>query len=109
MLPLLALSIALIAPITQAQGDVSSANNVTDLSGTWSSNVAVSTGNVSDIDHADLYLFEPTARGLSCLWCRGVANRDAKTIILAHIVRHWELHRDDNRGRCMARQSLMPL
>ena len=42
-------NVALFAAVNQvaAQGDLSMANNVTDLEGTWSSNVAVSTGNVS--------------------------------------------------------------
>jgi len=38
----------LAAETVRAQGDLSSANNVTNLEGTWSSNVAVSTGGVSD-------------------------------------------------------------
>lgn len=41
------INVALFAAVNQvaAQGDLSMANNVTDLEGTWSSNVAVSTGN----------------------------------------------------------------
>lgn len=41
----LALGLSLGAGVARAQGDLSAANNVTDLEGTWSSNVAVSTGN----------------------------------------------------------------
>lgn len=44
MLFRLALSALTLASSTLAQGDLSSANNVTDLEGTWSSNAAVSTG-----------------------------------------------------------------
>ena len=43
----LAITLALLAPAARAQGDLSAANNVTDLEGTWSSNAAVSTGGVS--------------------------------------------------------------
>lgn len=42
------LSLAVLALVdvrVSAQGDLSAANNVTDLEGTWSSNIAVSTGN----------------------------------------------------------------
>ncbi|WVR07802.1 hypothetical protein IAU60_004845 [Kwoniella sp. DSM 27419] len=39
----LALTLALV-PAVLAQGDLSAANNLTDLEGTWSSNAAVSTG-----------------------------------------------------------------
>lgn len=42
----LAITLALLAPAVRAQGDLSAANNVTDLEGTWSSNVAISTGGV---------------------------------------------------------------
>lgn len=42
--PALALALALVLPAVRAQGDLSAANNVTDLEGTWSSNAAVSTG-----------------------------------------------------------------
>ncbi|CAD6572556.1 MAG: Reversal of tor2 lethality [Tremellales sp. Tagirdzhanova-0007] len=40
----LAITLALLAPAIRGQGDLSAANNVTDLEGTWSSNAAVSTG-----------------------------------------------------------------
>jgi hypothetical protein len=43
----LALFAAVNTVSVSAQGDLSAANNVTDLEGTWSSNVAVTTGNVS--------------------------------------------------------------
>ena len=44
----LAITFALLASsAVRAQGDLSAANNVTDLEGTWSSNAAVSTGGVS--------------------------------------------------------------
>ena len=48
------INVALFAAVNQvaAQGDLSMANNVTDLEGTWSSNVAVSTGNVSITLHS---------------------------------------------------------
>lgn len=42
----LALAICLLCDV-RAQGDLSAANNVTDLEGTWSSNPAVQTGRVS--------------------------------------------------------------
>jgi hypothetical protein len=52
------LSVAVFAAVNpvsvSAQGDLSAANNVTDLEGTWSSNVAVSTGNVSLAQFLDL-------------------------------------------------------
>ncbi|WVQ67133.1 uncharacterized protein L199_005328 [Kwoniella botswanensis] len=45
MLSQLAVSLTLaLLPLTLAQGDLSAANNLTDLEGTWSSNSAVSTG-----------------------------------------------------------------
>lgn len=47
---LLAVPLAILAlrpSLVAAQGDLSGANNVTDLEGTWSSNSAVSTGGVS--------------------------------------------------------------
>ncbi|WWD03503.1 hypothetical protein V865_001555 [Kwoniella europaea PYCC6329] len=45
MLSQLAVSFTLaLLPLTLAQGDLSAANNLTDLEGTWSSNSAVSTG-----------------------------------------------------------------
>lgn len=42
----LALSILSLASMAAAQGDLSAANNMTDLEGTWSSNAAVMTGGV---------------------------------------------------------------
>lgn len=47
MLAFLALLSLPALPLAAAQGDLSAANNVTDLEGTWSSNSAVSTGGVS--------------------------------------------------------------
>ncbi|WWC94733.1 hypothetical protein V866_001581 [Kwoniella sp. B9012] len=45
MLSQLAISFTFaLLPLTLAQGDLSAANNLTDLEGTWSSNSAVSTG-----------------------------------------------------------------
>ena len=53
MLRLSALAIStlsLLAPAAiYAQGDLTAANNVTDIEGTWSSNAAISTGGVSDV------------------------------------------------------------
>ena len=43
----LALSILSLASYAAAQGDLTAANNMTDLEGTWSSNPAVMTGGVS--------------------------------------------------------------
>lgn len=47
MLAFLALLSLPALSLVVAQGDLSAANNVTDLEGTWSSNSAVSTGGVS--------------------------------------------------------------
>lgn len=47
MLAFLALLSLPALSLVAAQGDLSAANNVTDLEGTWSSNSAVSTGGVS--------------------------------------------------------------
>lgn len=47
---ILALTASLIlSPVALAQGDLSFANNMTDLEGTWSSNPSVSTGGVSRV------------------------------------------------------------
>lgn len=47
---ILALTASLIlSPVALAQGDLSFANNMTDLEGTWSSNPSVSTGGVSPV------------------------------------------------------------
>lgn len=42
----LTLALCLLSDV-RAQGDLSAANNVTDLEGTWSSNPSVQTGRVS--------------------------------------------------------------
>jgi len=47
MLPaVLAFTLALLASTARAQGDLSAANNVTSLEGTWSSNSAITTGSL---------------------------------------------------------------
>jgi len=48
MFPLvqLALSALSLSSVVSAQGDLTAANNMTDLEGTWSSNAAVLTGGV---------------------------------------------------------------
>jgi len=81
----LAITLALLAPTVRGQGDLSAANNVTDLEGTWSSNAAVSTGGVS-ISAQDL---PPFNHGEAGGWMKRVAARE-----LARSPRPlWPLHR----------------
>ena len=69
---------ALSSPLVRGQGDLSAANNVTGLMGTWSSNPAVSTGSVSRIITARLLIVicatTTAAEFMSCgLWLIHVA------------------------------------
>ncbi|KAK6909559.1 hypothetical protein L486_00789 [Kwoniella mangroviensis CBS 10435] len=65
MLSQLAISFTLaLLPLTLAQGDLSAANNLTDLEGTWSSNSAVSTGGTF-CSPAEMKFDYPTNTGMS--------------------------------------------
>lgn len=64
MLAFLALLSLPALPLVAAQGDLSAANNVTDLEGTWSSNSAVSTGGVSPSPPSWAFLI--TVAGYMC-------------------------------------------
>ncbi|WVW86020.1 hypothetical protein I302_108058 [Kwoniella bestiolae CBS 10118] len=65
MLSQLAISFTLaLLPLSLAQGDLSAANNLTDLEGTWSSNSAVSTGGTF-CSPAQMKFDYPTNTGMS--------------------------------------------
>lgn len=74
MIPtVLALTLALVSSFstTHAQGDVSSANNMTDLEGTWSSGSgAVRTGGVSLSDPYSISHVGERCTGGSLSTCR---------------------------------------
>ncbi|WWC71870.1 uncharacterized protein I206_105829 [Kwoniella pini CBS 10737] len=59
----LSLGLALL-PFTLAQGDLSAANNLTDLEGTWTSNAAISTGGTFCVP-AEMKFDYPTNTGMS--------------------------------------------
>lgn len=70
---ILAFTLGLLA-CARAQGDLTEANNVTELEGTWSSNAAISTGGVSwsfviECDLCGTVAFECLEKGMGNYGC----------------------------------------